>query len=281
MQNLNAKAVEAIVDSALKEDIGDGDITTDAIIPQGLKAKAVLVAEEEGIICGLPVAEAIFKKLDPNTEFKPLARDGDHVKPGENLAEIKGNARALLTGERTALNFLQRLSGVATTTKKFVDAVKPCNAKILDTRKTTPGMRVLEKYAVRCGGGENHRMGLYDMILIKDNHIMLAGSVKSALKSARRETKRKVEIEVENLNQVKEALESRPDIIMLDNMSPGDMEKAVKMIGGRVLTEASGGITLSNLEQAVQTGVDFISVGSLTHSFKSLSIKMEMIKENP
>lgn len=279
MQNLNAKAVEAIVDSALKEDIGEGDVTTNAIIPQGLKTQAVLVAEEEGVLCGLGVAELVFRKLDPNLEFEPLLRDGDPVKPGQKLAEIKGNARALLTGERVALNFLQRLSGVATTTKKFVEVAKPYKAKILDTRKTTPGLRALEKYAVRCGGGENHRMGLYDMALIKDNHIMLAGSVKNALEKVK--GKGKVEIEVETLKQLEEALESRPDIIMLDNMSPGDMEKAVSMIKGKAKLEASGGINLSNLEQAARTGVDFISIGGLTHSFKSLDITMEMTKEKP
>jgi nicotinate-nucleotide pyrophosphorylase (carboxylating) len=276
MQNLNANAVEAVVDSALKEDLGNGDITTNAIVPRGLRARAVLVAEEKGVLCGLGVAERVFRKLDPDTEFRPLAGDGEKVMPGQRLAEVRGNARALLTGERVALNFLQRLSGVATTTKKFVEAARPYKAKILDTRKTTPGMRALEKYAVRCGGGENHRMGLYDMVLIKDNHIKLAGSISAALKSVK--GKGRTEIEVEDLNQVREALESGPDIIMLDNMPPGEMEKAVRMIGKGARVEASGGITLSNLERAAKTGVDFISVGSLTHSFKPLSIKMEMEK---
>ncbi len=281
MQALDHKRIEGIIRLALEEDIGEGDITTEAVIPQDLKARAVLKAEEEGVLCGLRVAELVFRELDPNIEFKPLAKDGDGIKPGQKLAEIEGNARALLTGERVALNFLQRLSGVATTTKKFVEAVKPCKAKILDTRKTTPGLRILEKYAVRCGGGENHRMGLYDMALIKDNHIMLAGSVKNALESARRKSKGKVEIEVETLKQLGEALESRPDIIMLDNMPPEDMEKAVSMIKGKAKLEASGGINLSNLERVARTGVDFISIGGLTHSFKSLDITMEMTKEKP
>ena len=275
MQALNKRDIEGIITLALEEDIGKGDITTDATIPRDLRAKAVLVAEEEGVLCGLPVAEAIFKKLDPELEFKPLLRDGDPVKPGQNLAEIEGNARALLTGERTALNFLQRLSGVATTTRKFVEAANPYKAKILDTRKTTPGLRILEKYAVRCGGGRNHRMGLHDMVLIKDNHIRLAGSVSRALESARKGAGR-VEIEVESLKEVEEALKSRPDIIMLDNMPLGDMEKAVKMIGGKAIIEASGGITLSNITRVARTGVDLISIGSLTHSFKSLSISMEI-----
>ncbi len=279
MQALDTKTIEKIIRLALEEDIGEGDITTEAVIPQDLKARAVLKAEERGVLCGLSVAELVFRELDPHIEFRPLARDGDGIKPGQKLAEIEGNARALLTGERVALNFLQRLSGVATATKKFVEAVKPCRVKILDTRKTTPGLRILEKYAVRCGGGENHRMGLYDMAMIKDNHIMLAGSVKNALEKVK--GKGRVEIEVENLNQLREALESRPDIIMLDNMPPEDMEKAVKMIGGKAKVEASGGINLSNLEEVARTGVDFISIGGLTHSFKSLSITMEMTKEKP
>lgn len=279
MQALDPKTIEKIIRLALEEDIGEGDITTETVIPQDLKARAVLKAEEEGVLCGLRVAELVFRELDSHIEFNPLARDGDGIKPGQKLAEIEGNARALLTGERVALNFLQRLSGVATATKKFVEAVKPYKAKILDTRKTTPGLRILEKYAVRCGGGENHRMGLYDMALIKDNHIMLAGSVKNALEKVK--GKGKVEIEVENLNQLREALESRPDIIMLDNMQERDMEKAVKMIEGKAKVEASGGINLSNLEQVARTGVDFISIGGLTHSFKSLDITMEMTKEKP
>jgi nicotinate-nucleotide pyrophosphorylase (carboxylating) len=274
MQALDSKPVERIVSLALKEDMGDGDVTTNAIIPQGLKTQAVLVAEEKGVLCGLGIAEMVFKQLDPNLKFKPLIRDGDPLKPGQKLAEIKGNARALLTGERTVLNFLQRLSGIATTTRAFVDIAKPYGVKILDTRKTTPGLRILEKYAVRCGGGENHRMGLYSMALIKDNHIKLSGSVGKALEGVR--GRGRIEIELEDPGQLKEALKHSPDIIMLDNMPPKEMKKAVKMIGGRARTEASGGITLSNLERVARTGVDSISVGSLTHSYKSLNIKMEV-----
>lgn len=281
MQDMDQKEIIPIVKNALREDIGNGDITTDLAIPQNMGAKAVLLAEEEGVLCGLAVAELVFRELDPRIEFRALSRDGEKIAPGQVLAEIRGNARALLSGERVALNFLQRLSGIATTTRKCAEIAGPYGVKILDTRKTSPGLRVLEKYAVRCGGGENHRMGLYDMILVKDNHIRLLGGLKSALKTIRKKTKGRIEVEVENMDQVKEALEFKPDIIMLDNMPLEDIWRAVKMIGKKARVEASGGINLSNLEGVAKTGVDFISLGCLTHSFKSLGIKMEMSRENP
>jgi nicotinate-nucleotide pyrophosphorylase (carboxylating) len=271
--------VDKIVEQALMEDIGTGDITTESIIPYDLKAKGIIKAKEEGIIAGLGIAELVFKKLNPEITFQAKIKDGIKVFPGEILAEITGPAQTILKGERIALNFLQRMSGIATTTYQFCQEVKDFPVHITDTRKTTPGLRILEKYAVRIGGGYNHRFGLYDEVLIKDNHLVIVGGVKAAISSIRKRISHtmKIEVEVENLSQLQEALEMQADIIMLDNMDLDIIRKAVKMAKNKALIEASGGITLEKVKEIAQTGVDLISVGALTHSVKSLDINMEII----
>ena len=271
--------IDKIIEQALLEDIGTGDITTEFIIPSNLKAKGIIKTSEEGVVAGLDIACLIFKKLDPEICFQSKIKDGKNILPGEVLAKIAGSARTILKGERVALNFLQRMSGIATITSKFCQEVKDLPIRIVDTRKTTPGLRILEKYAVRMGGGYNHRFGLYDAVLIKDNHIAVAGGIKSAVNSVRKQISHTVniEVEVENLSQLQEALEMKVDIIMLDNMNLETVKEAVKMVKGEVLIEASGGITLEKVRKIAQTGVDLISVGALTHSVKSLDISMEII----
>ena len=271
--------VDKIIERVLLEDIGTGDITTKSIIPSNLKAKGIIKTSEEGIVAGLGIACLVFKKLDSDITFQEKIKDGTKVARGKVLAEITGPARTILNGERVALNFLQQMSGIATITSKFCQEVKDFPARIVDTRKTTPGLRILEKYAVRMGGGYNHRFGLYDAVLIKDNHIAVAGGIKSAVNSVRKQISHtvKIEVEVENLSQFQEALEMKVDIIMLDNMNLDTMKEAVKMVKGKVLIEASGGITLEKARKIAQTGVDLISIGALTHSVKSLDISMEII----
>jgi len=271
--------VDKIIEQALLEDIGTGDITTKSIIPSNLKAKGIIKTFGEGVVAGLGIACLVFKKLDSDITFQEKIKDGTKVARGKVLAEITGPARTILKGERVALNFLQRMSGIATITSKFCQEVKDFPARIVDTRKTTPGLRILEKYAVRMGGGYNHRFGLYDAVLIKDNHIAVAGGIKSAVNSVRKQISHtvKIEVEVENLSQFQEALEMKVDIIMLDNMNLDTMKEAVKMVKGKVLIEASGGITLEKARKIAQTGVDLISIGALTHSVKSLDISMEII----
>ena len=270
--------VDKIIEQALIEDIGTGDITTESIIPYDLKAKGIIKVKEEGIIAGLGIAELVFKKLNPEITFQAKIKDGIKVSLGEILAEITGPAQTILKGERIALNFLQKMSGITTTTYQFCQEVKDFPVRITDTRKTTPGLRILEKYAVRIGGGYNHRFGLYDAVLIKDNHLAIAGGVKAAISSVRKRISHtmKIEVEVENLSQLQEALEMQADIIMLDNMDLDIMRKAVKMAKNKALIEASGGITLEKAKEIAQTGVDLISVGALTHSVKSLDINMEI-----
>ncbi len=271
--------IDKIIEQALLEDIGTGDITTEFIIPSNLKAKGIIKTSEEGVVAGLDIICLVFKKLDPEICFQSKIKDGKNILPGEVLAKIAGSARTILKGERVALNFLQRMSGIATITSKFCQEVKDLPVRIVDTRKTTPGLRILEKYAVRMGGGYNHRFGLYDAVLIKDNHIAAAGGIKSAVNSVRKQISHTVniEVEVENLSQLQEALEIKVDIIMLDNMNLETVKEAVKMVKGEVLIEASGGITLEKVRKIAQTGVDLISVGALTHSVKSLDISMEII----
>jgi len=271
--------IDKIIEQALLEDIGTGDITTDSIIPNNLKTRGIIKTKEEGVIAGLGIANLVFKKLDSNITFQENIEDGTKVSQNKILAEIIGPARIMLKGERVALNFLQRMSGIATTTAKFYEEIKGFPVRIVDTRKTTPGLRILEKYAVRMGRGNNHRFGLYDAVLIKDNHIAVAGSIKSAVNSVRKQISHtiKIEVEVENLSQLQEALEMKVDIVMLDNMSLDMMREAVKMAKGKTLIEASGGITLKNVREIAQTGVDLISVGALTHSVKALDISMEII----
>jgi len=271
--------IDKIVEQALLEDIGTGDITSESIVPYGLKAKGIIKTSEEGVVAGLDIICLVFKKLDPEICFQSKIKDGKNILPGEVLAKISGSARTILKGERVALNFLQRTSGIATITSKFCQEVKDFPVRIVDTRKTTPGLRILEKYAVRMGGGHNHRFGLYDAVLIKDNHIAVAGGIKSAVNSVQKQISHtvKIEVEVENLSQLQEALKVQVDIIMLDNMDLETMKEAVKMVKGKTLIEASGEITLEKVRKIAQIGVDLISVGALTHSVKSLDISMEII----
>ncbi|MFA3783612.1 carboxylating nicotinate-nucleotide diphosphorylase [Melioribacteraceae bacterium 4301-Me] len=280
---LNKKEILNIVNNALREDIKTGDITTNSLIPPNKKAKAKLIAKEEGVIAGGFVAKLVFQQLDPKVKWKQFVKDGTYIHKGMTIAEITGSYRALLSGERTALNFLQRMSGIATLTRKFVNKLHGTNTKILDTRKTAPGLRILDKYAVKTGGGENHRMGLYDLIMIKDNHIEAVGSITKAVEQIKAKSPKKVKIEVEtkNLREVKEALNCKVDIIMLDNMSLKNMTKAVKLINSKALVEASGKMTLDKIKKTANTGVDFISVGALTHSVKALDIGMYIVSKMP
>ena len=271
--------IDKIIEQALLEDIGTGDITTKSIIPSNLKAQGIIKTSEEGVVAGLDIVFLVFKKLDSEICFQPKIKDGNKILPGEILAKITGPARTILKGERVALNFLQRMSGIATITSKFCQEVKDLLVRIVDTRKTTPGLRILEKYAVRMGGGYNHRFGLYDAVLIKDNHIAVAGGIRSAVNSVRKQISHtvKIEVEVENLSQLQEALKVQVNIIMLDNMDLDTMKEAVKIAKGKAIIEASGGITLEKVQKIAQTGVDLISVGALTHSVKSLDISMEIL----
>lgn len=264
----------------LEEDIGTGDLTSEALIPEDAVTTGLIHAKDTGILCGVEVARRVFELLDPSLEFTALAKDGDTLEYGTKIAEIKGSARSVLTGERLALNLLQHMSGVATQTKQLADIAKPYGTRVVDTRKTTPGLRQLEKYAVRVGGGHNHRLGLYDAILIKDNHIAVAGGVKEALARAKAYASHmtKIEIEVESLEQAKEAVAGGADVIMLDNMAPEAMEECVAMIDHRAVVEASGGINADNLAAAAAAGVDVISVGALTHSVKAVDISLDVGK---
>jgi nicotinate-nucleotide pyrophosphorylase (carboxylating) len=270
--------VERAVAAALAEDLGDaGDITTDAIIPAEAQGKAAIVARQAGVVAGLDLAEASFKAIDPDSRFTRIVQDGGKVAKGGKIATVAGKTRALLTGERTALNFLNRLSGIATLTASYVEAVKGTGARIACTRKTTPGLRLFEKYAVRAGGGVNHRFGLYDAVLVKDNHIAAAGSLAGALERLRARNGHlvKIEVEVDTLDQLKEALRFPIDAVLLDNMDVATLRKAVKLVGGRVAAEASGGVTLETVREIAETGVDLISVGALTHSPRSLDSSLE------
>jgi nicotinate-nucleotide pyrophosphorylase (carboxylating) len=270
---------ESVVRAALLEDLGrGGDLTTDAIVDPQRRATARIVARHAGIVAGLPFAALAFRLLDENVAIAARTGEGEPVEAGGTVAEIDGRARAILTGERTALNILGRLSGIATATRKLVDHVADTHAKIADTRKTTPGLRALERYAVACGGGTNHRFGLDDAILIKDNHLALAGSVRAAIAATRARAGHtiKIEVEVENFDQLREALEAPIDAVLLDNMTPAQLQEAVRIVDGRVLTEASGGVTEHNVAEIARTGVDVISVGALTHSAPALDFSLEV-----
>ena len=278
---MNEKVKEAariLIDLALKYDVGEGDITTNNIVPSEIRRKAKMVAKSDGVIAGLPIAEMVFRKLDPEVIWKELVEEGAKVKNGDVLVEFEGSYRALLTGERTALNFLQRLSGIATMSAKYADAVKDFHTVILDTRKTLPGFNWLDKYAVKKGGASNHRYGLYDMAMIKDNHIEVAGSITAAVMAVRANIDHGIKIEVETttLAQVQEAIDATADIIMLDNMDLETMRKAVELIAGRAKIEASGNITLERLRDVAATGVDFISIGALTHSVSAMDISQRI-----
>jgi nicotinate-nucleotide pyrophosphorylase (carboxylating) len=266
-----------LIEQALAEDLGPGDVTSEATIRPESVSVAAMLAKQDLVLAGIDVAREVFRHLDPDIRFTPFAKDGDRVNAGTEIAKLSGNTRALLAGERTALNLLQHLSGIATLTAKYVEALKGLKAEMLDTRKTLPGLRQLEKYAVRMGGGRNHRMGLYDMILIKDNHIRAAGGIMKAIASARAKAGNlKVEVETSTLDDVREALSSKADIIMLDNMTIDMMREAVKVIAGRSLVEASGNVTLETVRQIAETGVDFVSSGSLTHSAPAADISMKI-----
>lgn len=269
--------IDKIIELALEEDIGSGDITTLSTIPADTTAHGRFIAKEDTVICGIDIAEKVFKLIDPNVVFTAYFADGDKVKNKEVIAEVSGNARSLLTAERTALNLMQRLSGIAKRTAECVAMVEGTSAKIADTRKTTPGMRVLEKYAVRVGGGTNHRFNLADGVLIKDNHIAAAGSITAAVKNARSVIPHtlKIEVEVENFDQLNEAIAAGADIIMLDNMSNEAMKQAVEITAHRAMLEASGNMDRRNLREVAETGVDIISIGALTHTIKAADISLK------
>ena len=271
---------DELIKMALKEDITSEDVSTNAVMSEAVEGVVQLIAKQDGVICGLPVFERTFKILDDKTQVNFKVKDGDKVKSGQLLAELKGDIRVLLSGERTALNFLQRMSGIATYTSEIVKLLKGSKTRLLDTRKTTPNMRLFEKYAVKVGGGENHRYNLSDGILLKDNHINAAGGVKKAVELARKYSPfvRKIEVEVENLDMCREALEAGADIIMLDNMSVEDMKKAVELIDGRAITECSGNITKDNVSKIISCGVDYVSCGALTHSAPILDLSLKNLK---
>ncbi|MCZ6704042.1 MAG: carboxylating nicotinate-nucleotide diphosphorylase [Ignavibacteria bacterium] len=276
---LDINSVKELVKVALKEDMNTGDLTTDNLISDNINVTANLEVKANGIIAGLSVAEVVLKLLDPEIIWEPLMDDGDKVESGKIIANFNGSYKAILTGERTVLNFLQRISGIATQTNKYVNALKGLKTIILDTRKTVPGHRILDKYAVKMGGGTNHRFGLFDLVMIKDNHIKIAGGISNAVLEikAKVESTIKIEVETSILEEVEEAIKTDVDIIMLDNMSIDQMRKAVKLIDGKVLTEASGNITLESVRKIAETGVDFISVGELTHSVKALDIGLYIL----
>jgi nicotinate-nucleotide pyrophosphorylase (carboxylating) len=275
--------VARAVRTALAEDLGlAGDITTDSIIPSEAQGEAAIVVREPGVVAGLDLAEATFRVLDPSVDFLRVAGDGDEVEAGATIAKIKGSTRAILTGERTALNFLGRLCGIATLTAAYVAHVEGTGARIACTRKTTPGLRAFEKYAVRCGGGVNHRFGLYDAVLVKDNHIAAAGGLAAALDQLRARAGHmvKIEVEVDTLQQLDEALRFPIDAVLLDNMNVATLEKAVARAKGKVQTEASGGVNLETVAEIAATGVDVISVGALTHSPRNLDSSLEWVRES-
>ena len=277
--SLNPLLIEPVVRAALAEDLGRaGDITSQATIPADMQARAVMAARKPGTVSGLDVAACAFRVIDPGLAFTPLVEDGAEVAAGTSLARIEGNARALLTAERVALNFMSRMCGVATLTARYTELISHTKAKVIDTRKTTPNLRAFEKYAVLCGGGMNHRFGLDDAVLIKDNHIAVAGGVKPALRAAKAAVGHlvKIEIEVDNLAQLAEVIEEGADFVLFDNMTTEDMRRGVEMIGGRFKVEASGGINLETARAIAETGVDVLSVGALTHSAPIMDIGLDI-----
>jgi len=272
------KQVEQVIENALAEDLASSDVTTEALIPPDLEGRAVILVKEDGVLAGMEVAQAVFRHVDPALRVEVLIQDGVRVRKGNEVAIINGKVASILRAERTALNFLCRLSGVATETARYVAVVEGCKARITDTRKTTPGMRMLEKYAVRMGGGQSHRLHLGDWVLIKDNHLaaLPAVGLKEAIERARQSSPLKVEVEVGSLAEAEAALDASADIIMLDNMAVEEIKQVVELARGRALIEASGGITLENVFQVAETGVDLISVGAITHSAKALDLSLEL-----
>jgi nicotinate-nucleotide pyrophosphorylase (carboxylating) len=281
VEPLSTHELRQLVKAALAEDLGSGDVTTLATVPEAARARALVIAREPLVVAGLELVEAVFRELSAETAALRLAHDGQHLKQGQTLLRVAGPARAILSAERVALNFVQRLSGVATLTARFVEAVKGTKAQILDTRKTTPGWRRLEKYAVACGGGANHRFGLFDMVLIKDNHLAALRNerpnpIAAAVWSARAEyPKLKIEVECDTLEQVQQAIAAGADILLLDNMPLEKLREAVRLVNHRRLTEASGGVTLDTVRAIAETGVDLISVGALTHSARAVDIALD------
>jgi nicotinate-nucleotide pyrophosphorylase (carboxylating) len=272
-------SVLKVIRQALEEDIGPSDITSSLLISEETTSRAVYIAKQSFILAGSPFAREVFRMLDPSVDWKPLFQDGDRVNQGDTLIEVSGKTLALLSGERVSLNILQKLSGIATVTSLYVDEIKGLKARVVDTRKTTPCLRFMEKYAVRVGGGGNHRFGLFDGILIKDNHIMAAGGAAEAVRNAK--TCRhllKIEVEVSNLRDLSEVIEAGADIVMLDNMPVSDIREAVKIANGRVIIEASGGVNLKNVRDIAETGVDIISVGALTHSAPAVDISLKILE---
>ena len=283
LRRLPCNLVDRAIEAALAEDLGlAGDITTDATVPPDATASAFIVARQRGVVSGLPLAEAAFRALNASVIFKTEITDGMLITRGKSLAHISGNARAILTAERVALNFLGRMSGIATLTRAYVNQVVGTSARIVDTRKTTPGLRAIEKYAVRCGGGHNHRSGLFDAVLIKDNHIIAAGGPLAAMQAARSHAGHmvRIEIEVDTLDQLREILPLSPDVILLDNMSRDELREAVALNEGRTLLEASGGVDLNSVRAIAETGVDIISVGALTHSAPVLDLGLDFQKSS-
>lgn len=273
--------LEKLIHRALEEDLGAGDLTTDAVVAAEAKGKAALGSREEIILAGLPVFNKVFQHLSPEWEFEYFFKDGMCVPAGGRICTITGSLATILKAERTALNFIQRMSGIATLTRRYVDQVGDLSVRIVDTRKTAPGLRLLDKYAVRMGGGFNHRMGLFDGILIKDNHIAAAGSIAKAVSLAREKAPHtiKIEVEIEDPAGIKEAIDAGADMILLDNMTPEVIKKCVQLAGGKIILEASGGITLHNILEIAQTGVDLISVGALTHSARAVDLSLEVLSE--
>ncbi len=271
--------VDAVLELALREDIGSGDVTTDSIVPEDAVLTGEIRAKGSGVVSGMGLSCAVFRKLDPDCAWEEIVHDGDRVSPGDALARVTGRSRAILSAERTALNILQKMSGISTLTSLFVEAVADSGVKIKDTRKTLPGLRWISKYAVAAGGGHNHRAGLYDGVLIKDNHIKAAGGIAAAVAKAREGVGEDfpVEVETKTMEQVKEAVSCGADVIMLDNMDIAEIEEAVIFIDRRALVEVSGGITLENVKEMARSGVDFISVGALTHSAPCLDISFDVL----
>jgi nicotinate-nucleotide pyrophosphorylase (carboxylating) len=271
-----AESLDRVVAAALAEDVGDGDVTTEGVVPAEARCTAELLVKEPGVLSGVPAAARVFRMLDPDVRVEALVEEGARLERPAAVARLEGPARPILTGERTALNLLGRLSGIATLTSRYVDAVAGTRTRILDTRKTTPGLRTLERYAVRCGGGRNHRFGLHDAILLKENHLRIAGGIGPATAALANRNGTFLEVEAETIAEVVEALDAGVDRILLDNMSVAVVAQAVELAGGRVPLEASGGITLENVRAYAETGVDFISVGALTHGARSLDVSLEV-----
>jgi len=280
MEGIPEGAVREMVARALAEDVGSGDITTCAVVAVGQRGRAEIVAKDEAVVAGLFMVEATFRALDSDTAFHEVIHDGAQARAGEVVARLEGETRAILTGERTALNFLQRMSGIATLTDRYVQAVKGTKARVLDTRKTAPGLRLLDKCAVRLGGGHNHRFGLFDAVLIKDNHIRAAGGIAEAVRMARQRAPKgiSVEVEAQTTAEVEEAATAGVEVIMLDNMSVEQVRRAVTLVAGRAETEVSGGVTLDAVRQYAECGVDYISVGEITHSAPAVDFSLEIVE---